>query len=59
MLRIAVAVEPVCTSRFDYDVKLLESYVELKQSYKTLTDTVQELRAELDGQKAAVKGILN
>ena len=52
----AKADEPVCHSRFDYDIKILRTMASLEESDTKLTETTRALKNEVQGIKENIEG---
>ena len=48
--------EPVCYSRFDYDIKILRAMASLEEADAKLTETTSALKNEVQGIKAKIEG---
>ena len=49
--------EPVCYSRFDYDLKILRTMASLEESDVQLSETTRTLQNEVQGIKSSIKGL--
>ena len=54
--RILEAEEPQCYSRFDYEYKVLQHLVSLKEAEKELRDVTDELQSKVKDLEEKVKG---
>ena len=48
--------EPVCYSRFDYDIKILRTMASLEESDAHLTEATRTLQNEVQGIKTSIEG---
>ncbi|XP_045204637.2 uncharacterized protein LOC123557293 isoform X4 [Mercenaria mercenaria] len=48
MLHLELAEEPVCTSRFDYDLKIVEKFYEMDQKIKRAEEEIRRQRQLID-----------